>query len=332
MQNRYLFKTIESLQSFGQEPAASPVDTLGDNLGGFFDRDWYVRRYPDVGAAKLDPLQHYLNYGAAENRDPNPFFDAAWYLQQNPDVARAKINPLLHYLQHGGAELRNPHPRFDAAFYVSEHPEATLNPLLFHLRVGVSRGWPTENVIEIDKYLPSGAGPFRNQDGVAVDIVIPVYRGLDQTRRCIESLRRDPDRPPGRIIVIDDCSPEPKLSAWLDRQAGRGTITLLRNPRNLGFVASVNQGIRAAGERDIVLLNSDTEVPHGWLQRLAAQAYAAPRIGSVSPFSNNATICSYPSVDGAPLAFGLPLADLDSACRKANAGRFIVVPTTVRGR
>ncbi len=329
MQNRYLFKTIESLQSFGQEPAASPVDTLGDNLGGFFDRDWYVRRYPDVGAAKLDPLQHYLNYGAAENRDPNPFFDAAWYLQQNPDVARAKINPLLHYLQHGGAELRNPHPRFDAAFYVSEHPEATLNPLLFHLRVGVSRGWPTENVIEIDKYLPSGAGPFRNQDGVAVDIVIPVYRGLDQTRRCIESLRRDPDRPPGRIIVIDDCSPEPKLSAWLDRQAGRGTITLLRNPRNLGFVASVNQGIRAAGERDIVLLNSDTEVPHGWLQRLAAQAYAAPRIGSVSPFSNNATICSYPSVDGAPLAFELPLADLDSACRKANAGRFVVVPTTV---
>ena len=44
----------------------------------------------------------------------------------------------------------------------------------------------------------------------------------------------------------------------------------------------------------MALLNSDTEVPAGWLRRLAAQAYAEQRIASVSPFSNNATICGYP--------------------------------------
>ncbi len=62
--------------------------------------------------------------------------------------------------------------------------------------------------------------------------------------------------------------------------------------------------MEAAGSRDVVLLNSDTEVPTGWLSRLTAQAYAHPRIATVSPFSNNATICSYPDNDGGPIAFG----------------------------
>ena len=79
----------------------------------------------------------------------------------------------------------------------------------------------------------------------------------------------------------------------------------MRNRRNLGFVASVNIGIEAAGGHDVVLLNSDTEVPPGWLVRLAGHAYAAPRIASVSPFSNNATICGYPLDRGCSARFGL---------------------------
>ena len=76
-------------------------------------------------------------------------------------------------------------------------------------------------------------------------------------------------------------------------------------------------------------MNSDTEVPAGWLRRLAAQAYAAPRVASVSPFSNNATICGYPSDEGGPLPLGLDLATIDAACRAVNAGRSVAVPTTV---
>jgi GT2 family glycosyltransferase/glycosyltransferase involved in cell wall biosynthesis len=313
--------------SENQETA--PLGELEEELSGFFDPDWYLSRYPDVAAAGANPLRHFVHHGAAERRDPNRFFDSAWYLTRHPDVAGSGQHPLLHYLRMGAAELRNPHPRFDAAYYVDQHPEAAANPLLYHLRFGVTRGWLTEKPIVIRDYLPSGRRSPLPPHGLVVNIVIPVYRGLAQTKRCIESVLADPDRPAGRVIVVDDRSPETKLSAWLDGLAAKGRIELRRNRRNLGFVASVNIGIAAAGGDDVVLLNSDTEVPHGWLTRLAGHAYATPRVASVSPFSNNATICAYPAIPGGPPAFGLGVSELDAACHAANAGRNVELPTAV---
>jgi GT2 family glycosyltransferase/glycosyltransferase involved in cell wall biosynthesis len=302
---------------------------LGDALTGFFDPEWYLTRYPDIAASGTEALQHFVHYGAAEGRDPNRFFDGAWYLAHYPDIANSGQHPLLHYLQMGAAELRNPHPRFDAAYYVDQHPEAAANPLLYHLLFGVARGWLTEKPVVIRDYLPSGGTSPSAPDDVVVDIVIPVYRGLAQTQRCIESVLVDPDRPAGRVIAVDDRSPEPKLSAWLDKQAAAGRIHVVRNRRNQGFVTSINIGIEAAGTHDVVLLNSDTEVPHGWAARLAGHAYATPRVASVSPFSNNATICGYPNVAGGPPVFGLGTAELDDACHAVNAGRSVELPTTV---
>ena len=305
------------------------LTALGPSLGGLFDIAWYQARYRDVRTSGVDPLTHFLNWGAFEGRDPNRWFDGAWYQEHYPDVALSGMTPLMHYLRSGAAELRNPHPRFDAAWYADEHPEAAYNPLLHHLLVGAARGWPTERSIDIRDYLPSGMPPFVCPPDVAVDVVIPVHHGLAQTRRCLDSVLADPVRPPGRVIVVDDRSPEAALSAWLDGIAAGGRITLLRNPRRLGFAASVNRGMQAAGSHDVVLLDSDTEVPVGWLRRLAAQAYAAPRIASVSPFSNHATICGYPCKASGPIPFGMTLAQADTACQTANAGRRVALPTTV---
>jgi GT2 family glycosyltransferase/glycosyltransferase involved in cell wall biosynthesis len=312
-----------------EDPDPKSFATLGEALSGFFDPDWYRSRYPDVGKSAAEALHHFVHFGAAEGRDPNRFFDGAWYLAHNPDVASSGHHPLLHYLQMGAAELRNPHPRFDAVYYADEHPEAAGNPLLYHLKFGVARGWLTEKPVAIRDYLPSSSGVGVAPADVAVDVVIPVYRGLTQTQRCIKSVLADSDRPPGRVIVVDDRSPEPKLSAWLDRLASTGRIDLVRNRRNQGFVASINVGIERAGTQDVVLLNSDTEVAAGWLARLTGHAYSAPRIASVSPFSNNATICGYPCIEAGLPAFGLGVAELDAACRAANAGRSVDVPTTV---
>ena len=66
------------------------------------------------------------------------------------------------------------------------------------------------------------------------------------------------------------------------------------SPRARGFVASVNRGL-GVSNRDVVLLNSDTQVTSGWLEKLGAAAYADRRTATVTPFSNNATICSLPT-------------------------------------
>jgi GT2 family glycosyltransferase len=163
-----------------------------------------------------------------------------------------------------------------------------------------------------------------------IDVIIPAYRGLAETRRCIESVLSAPVRAPHEIVVIDDASPEPGLSAWLRELAAGGRITLLVHERNAGFVASVNEGMRLHPERDVVLLNSDTEVAGDWLDRLASCAAREPHAGTVTPFSNNATIASYPRfAQPNALPAGATTAAWDAAFSRANAGKSADLPTAV---
>jgi FkbM family methyltransferase len=78
---------------------------------GFFDKAWYLAHYPDVASAGIDPVLHYLKYGATEGRDPGPGFDTLWYLETNPDVATAGLNPLYHFAKAGRKEGRTPRPQ-----------------------------------------------------------------------------------------------------------------------------------------------------------------------------------------------------------------------------
>lgn len=163
-----------------------------------------------------------------------------------------------------------------------------------------------------------------------VDIVIPVYRGLAMTRRCIESVLASTNRAPFELVVIDDASPEPTLSAWLDEMAAGGRITLLHNATNLGFVATVNRAMALHPQRDAVLLNSDTEVAGDWLDRLAAHAAADPHLGTITPLSNNGSICSYPNMlEVNALPDGWNLAELDALAAAVNAGERVGIPTGV---
>ena len=128
-----------------------------------------------------------------------------------------------------------------------------------------------------------------------VDIIVPVYRGIEDTRRCLESVLAAPGQTAWRLIVVNDCSPEPEVTQWLREFARRDDrIQLLENAENLGFVATVNRGMSISQVNDVLLLNSDTEVANDWLDRIQRAAHSAPRVASVTPFSNNATICSYP--------------------------------------
>ena len=106
---------------------------------GLFDAAWYLAQNPDVAAAKINPLAHYLSSGAHEGRDPHPDFDTSFYLRSNPDVVAANLNPLVHFVLHGRREGRLAHARSTvnpvARFYV---PPPGLLPWFNPLNVGVS--------------------------------------------------------------------------------------------------------------------------------------------------------------------------------------------------
>ncbi|MFC3124175.1 hypothetical protein ACFOD4_03810 [Pseudoroseomonas globiformis] len=105
--------------------------------------DWYLRTYPDVAQAGIDPLDHYVTHGAAEGRDPGPLFNTRWYLETYPDVAGAGVNPLEHYMTYGAAEGRDPGPLFSTRWYLEAYPDvakAGLNPLQHYMDHGAAEG------------------------------------------------------------------------------------------------------------------------------------------------------------------------------------------------
>jgi GT2 family glycosyltransferase len=157
------------------------------------------------------------------------------------------------------------------------------------------------------------------------DVVVAVHGGAGHTLACIDSVLASLRRP-SRLIVIDDASPEPELAAALDELARLRSITLIRHRRNRGFAVSANDGMRAAAGHDVVLLNSDTLVPPGWLEALRA-AYGAPDIGTATPLSNDATILSYPArAGGNPIPDLATTARVDALARRVNAGGTIDIP------
>lgn len=160
-------------------------------------------------------------------------------------------------------------------------------------------------------------------------VIVPVYRGLAETIACLASLRAAlPAR--STLIVVDDATPEPALKAWLDAQAAAKRFRLLRHAQNQGFPAAANTGLAAAAGRDVLLLNADTLVPKGAIETLRAIAYEKPDTASVTPFSNAATILSYPNPGGnnpAPDLAGT--AALHALAAKVNRHKSREIPTGI---
>lgn len=169
-----------------------------------------------------------------------------------------------------------------------------------------------------------------SKEPVLVDIIIPVYKNVDVTRRCVNAVLRSYSSAIGSIIVIDDASPEQDVVDYCNSLAGDERITVLHNEENMGFVVTVNKGMSFSKENDVVLLNSDAEVNGNWLERLQYCAYSADDVATATPFSNNATICSYPIfIKENEIPPGFDLAQIDDLFAANNAKLNIEVPTGV---
>jgi len=126
-------------------------------------------------------------------------------------------------------------------------------------------------------------------------VIVPVFNALDALDACLASLAKTLPAQ-ATVLIVDDASTDPKIEAlargWCER-SGLGA-RYLRREENLGFPANCNAAFAETGDDDVVLLNSDTLTTSGWLQQLARCAASDARIATVTPWSNNAEICSFP--------------------------------------
>jgi len=137
---------------------------------GLFDATYYIDRNHDVKKLNMNPLVHYVKYGAKEGRHPHPLFDPHYYLAQNPDVAKFRINPLAHFVKYGVREGRDPNPLFDVGHYLTQNPEAAvggMNPVAHYLEIGAGKGVNPGPLFDSNNYLG------RNPD-VAVSGINPL--------------------------------------------------------------------------------------------------------------------------------------------------------------
>lgn len=113
-------------------------------------------------------------------------------------------------------------------------------------------------------------------------IIIPTHNGLGLLQRCVDAIRSH--TPACELIVVDNASTD-GTPAWCLEQR----IPFIAMPRNEGFPAACNQGLRMAKEDTLVLLNNDTVVTANWLANLTRALYSAPDVGIVGPVTNDAS-------------------------------------------
>lgn len=119
-------------------------------------------------------------------------------------------------------------------------------------------------------------------------VVVLTWNALDCTRDCVASLLRHTDER-HELMIVDNGSDAPLQAYMDDLERDEPRIRVIRNGSNLGFAAGNNVGLAAARGRHVCLLNSDTVVTAGWLERMLAVLEADRSIGLVGPVTNSIT-------------------------------------------
>lgn len=114
---------------------------------------------------------------------------------------------------------------------------------------------------------------------IDLSIVIVSFNARADLERCLSSLHQSPPDASHEIIVVDNASTDESAQAaraWPD-------VHVIESATNRGFAAANNAGIRRGTGRTVLLLNSDTIVPPGALDRLLAELDRHPDAAAIGP-------------------------------------------------
>ncbi|MGY6285843.1 glycosyltransferase [Methylorubrum extorquens] len=234
------------------------------NPNSVFDTKFYTSHYNDIVSAGENPLSHYLKAGANEGRNPSRFFDTKWYRNTYPDVAQNKMNPLSHFLRFGQKEGRECTP----SLATSAPPELVE---------------PTPTLLSLVKgkaFLRSSSSIcFPNHKAPVVSIILVLYNKYNLTLECLQSIFANVDYEvcPYEIIIYDNGSSDETT----ELKQRVSNVHWVVDQTNSGFIEGVNNAFTFVRCPLLLLLNNDTYVLHGSLERAVSLVESDSSIGAV---------------------------------------------------
>ena len=127
-----------------------------------------------------------------------------------------------------------------------------------------------------------------------VDIVIPVHNAPALVTKCVRSVLKNRDPELHRLILVDDGSDSDTADFLRATATDNPHCTLLRSDTATGFTKAANRGLRESTADMVIVLNSDTEVPSRWVEKIWEVMFNTPGVGIVGPLSNAASYQSIP--------------------------------------
>lgn len=162
-------------------------------------------------------------------------------------------------------------------------------------------------------------------------VILPIYKGFDESLCSIYHALKSKTTDAYSLLVINDAGPDQELNQKLVELSQKGLFDYHLNKENLGFVRTINFAISNLSHNlDVILLNSDAFVFEGWFERMIDYADNDKSIATITPMSNNATICSYPfTCQDNNEVLDVSPSELDQLAAKINKGAYIETPTGV---
>ena len=243
---------------------------------GLFDPDYYLLNYPDVRRADIDPLKHFVKYGWKEGRNPSESFNTNYYIENHPSVKSDNINPLVHYIRYHGKEgkpvnqslikrvFRKLKRIFKQTGPISTIKTATNGSSKNTGNLGTVSGFGQFNdprffVSTWDVYNKITPLPVTEK----VDIIICIGPNPVHAQACVASIRKFTKADMYDLHFVVHEADLGKITDLLSDDAYVHTHQM-----ELFNYSFANNIVLKDSHNDAVLLNDDTEVTEGWLDKL----------------------------------------------------------------
>lgn len=113
-----------------------------------------------------------------------------------------------------------------------------------------------------------------------LSIIIVTYNSAAHIDACLKSMARHPPAIDHEIVVVDNASHDGTSSLVRQRHP---SVRVVDSGRNLGFAKACNIGFRQTSGELVLLLNPDTEMQSGAMDRLIAGLTATPAAAVAGP-------------------------------------------------